>query len=200
MNRALRFARLFAQEVSLPWAATMHPADLAAAPSDCLGQLARDGLVRVLVGLESPDPKIVRLAGKHYDPACIPELALKLAYHGIRGMFTFIVGWPDADAGHYGRTIDCAFGICHVWEEHQAKIHFLEPWPGTPIFELLARRGFRFPETLTQWADIDYYQAKYAMIHDPARVGEVRDANRRLSRMALGLGLTSYGLMTYVPL
>jgi anaerobic magnesium-protoporphyrin IX monomethyl ester cyclase len=181
MNRALHFARLFASEVGLPWAATMHPADLAAASEECLGQLARDGLVRVLVGLESPDPRIVRLAGKQYDPAIISGLVAKLARNRIRGMFTFIVGWPDADRDHYLRTIECAFAIRDVWEEHQAKIHFLEPWPGTPIFEFLSRRGFQFPQTLAEWADIDYYQAKYAMIHDPEWVSEIRDANRRLS-------------------
>lgn len=181
MNRATHFARLFANEVGLPWAAAMHPADLGAASDAVLGQLAEAGLIRVLVGLESPDPRIVRLAGKQYDPVNIIELVSKLARKRIRGMFTFIVGWPDADGDQYSRTIECALAIRDVWVEHQVKIHFLEPWPGTPIFELLSRRGFRFPQTLEEWADIDYYQAKYAMIHDPDKVGEIRDINKRLS-------------------
>ena len=181
MSRAQQFSRLFAEKISLPWAATMHPSDLDHASSNYLDQLASDGLVRVLVGLESPDPAIVRLAGKQYDPTGIPELAKKLAKARIRGMFTFIVGWPDADPAHYSRTIESAFGIRDIWEEHQAKIHFLEPWPGTPIYRLLSRRGFCFPQTLHEWANIDYYQAKYAMIHDPERLHEIRNANRRLS-------------------
>jgi radical SAM superfamily enzyme YgiQ (UPF0313 family) len=181
MGRALGFARRFAADVGLPWAATMHPADLAGATKDCLAELARHGLSRLLVGLESPDAKIVKLAGKQYDPALIPGLAQKLAQAHIRGMFTFIVGWPDADPAHYDRTIRCAFQIRATWEEHQAKIHFLEPWPGTPVFTLLARRGFAFPQTLREWARVDYYQAQYSSIHDPTRVAEVRDANRRLS-------------------
>lgn len=181
MGRALDFARRFATDVGLPWAATMHPADLAITPEDCLCELALHGLARVLVGLESPDPKVVKLAGKQYDPALIPSLAEKLTRARIRGMFTFIVGWPDADPGHYDRTIQCAFLVRAAWEEHQAKIHFLEPWPGTPIFTLLTRRGFSFPQTLSEWARVDYYQAQYSTIHDPNRVAEIRDANRRLS-------------------
>lgn len=181
MRRALRFSHIFSKEIGIPWAASIHPADLAITPDQILQQLNREGLVRLLVGLESPDPKIIRLAGKQYDPAIIPELAKKLARNRIRGMFTFIVGWPDTTPEHYELTIKCAFDICSIWEEHQAKIHFLEPWPGTPIFNLLVRRGFRFPKNIAEWADIDYYQAQFAMIHDLAWIDAVRDANRKLS-------------------
>lgn len=181
MPRAMRFAHQFFDEVGVPWAASMHPGDLVPLSEECLHDLSRLGLVRLLIGLESPDARIVRLAGKQYDPSRIMELASKLARARIRGMFTFMVGWPDADPDHYGRTVDCAVKIRDIWEEHQAKIHFLEPWPGTPIFEILARRGFQFPQTIREWANIDYYQAEYAMIHDPKRLDEIRDANRRLS-------------------
>lgn len=181
IRRAIHFSRLFKDEVGIPWAASMHPSNLLSLSEECLEQLAHNGLVRVLVGLESPDPGIVKLAGKRYDPLRIPEMARKLAKARIRGMFTFIVGWPNADPSHYELTIECAFGIRAIWEEHQAKIHFLEPWPGTPIYKLLSSRGFCFPKTINEWADIDYYQAKYTMFQAPERHADVQDANRRLS-------------------
>lgn len=181
MPRAMQFSRHFSQEVGIPWAASIHPGDLLPLGEDSLYDLSKQGLARLLIGLESPDARILKLAGKQYDPMGIPELAHKLARAKIRGMFTFVVGWPDAPPGHYGRTIEYAKGICEIWTEHQAKIHFLEPWPGTPIFEMLKRRGFLFPQTVSEWADIDYYQAQYAMIHDQIKLDEVRDANRRLS-------------------
>ncbi|MEX1258145.1 MAG: radical SAM protein [Gemmatimonadota bacterium] len=181
LDRASLFARRFAEELGLPWAATLHPADLSAMPDSKLAELADLGLARVLVGLESPDTKIVRLAGKRYDPAHIPELVERLATAGIRGMFTFIVGWPGADPGHYERTYECARAVRGTWSEHQAKVHFLEPWPGTPIFTLIQREGFVAPRTLNEWAKIDYYQARYASIHDPGQVDRVREVNRELS-------------------
>lgn len=181
INRALQFAHQFFNEVGIPWAASIHPGDLMLLTEDSLCDLFKHGLVRLLIGLESPDARILKLAGKQYDPKGIPELARRLARAKIRGMFTFIVGWPDVDPDHYGRTIECALGIREIWTEHQAKIHFLEPWPGTPIFKLLKRRGFLFPLTISEWANIDYYQAQYAMIHDQRKLDEVRDANRRLS-------------------
>jgi radical SAM superfamily enzyme YgiQ (UPF0313 family) len=84
MGRALGFACRFATAVGLPWAATMHPADLAAATDGCLAELARHGLSRLLVGLESPDAKIIKLAGKQYDPSLIPGLTEKLARSPFR--------------------------------------------------------------------------------------------------------------------
>lgn len=179
--RAILFAHQFFNEVGVPWAASIHPDDLILLSEDCLCDLARHGLMRLLIGLESPDAWIVRLAGKQYDPSEIPKIASKLAHARIRGMFTFMVGWPDADDNHYDRTVECALAIRAIWEEHQAKIHFLEPWPGTPIFEILVRRGFHFPQTIWEWANIDYYQVQYAMIHDQKRLDDIRDANRRLS-------------------
>ncbi|MBN1173589.1 MAG: radical SAM protein [Micromonosporaceae bacterium] len=180
--RAGLFANLFAETVGLPWAASLHPADLAAMGDRQLRHLAAQGLCRVLVGLETPVPELVRLAGKRYDPAVIPVLAGRLAQAGIRGMFTFIVGWPDAPAEHYDQTIACAHQIRRVWDEHQCKIHFLEPWPGTPVHRLLVRRGgLASPQTLREWSRIDYYQAQYAALHDERYTTVVREANAVLS-------------------
>ena len=180
-QRAMIFAERFKAKVDLPWAATIHPADLELYSSSELCWLARNGLARVLVGLESPNKDITKLAGKQYRPENAQRLASRLADAGIRGMFTFIVGWPGALESHYGETIAAAEAMREVWPEHQAKIHFLEPWPGTPIFRLLERRGMTRPRNLVEWSNIDYYQAKHMEIHDPNQVQAIQDANRRLS-------------------
>ena len=127
IERATAFASTFFAKLNLPWAATMHPADLTCLTENQIRQFADYGLSRVLVGLESPDPKLVKLAGKQYDPTQIPELARKLAAAHVRGMFTFIVGWPGADPKHYEETVECAkdiLGIC------------LNRHPGVPAFPI----------------------------------------------------------------
>ena len=179
--RGLAFAQALTAERPVPWAATLHPADLLAVADRDLAWLASLGLRRVLVGLESPVPAVVKLAGKAYDPGRIDELARKLDRHGIAGMFTFIVGWPGADASHYPATIEAAFGVQAVSARHQAKIHFLEPWPGTPMFMLLTRAAPRRPRTLQEWARIDYYFASLPGLHDPAWESRIRTANQELS-------------------
>lgn len=179
-ERGLRFARALSP-TGAPWAATLHPADLLELDDGKLGELAASGLRRVLVGLESPVKELVKLAGKAYDADRIPEMGAKLARHRIAGMFSFIVGWPGAEPTHYGRTIDAAFALRQVWSGHQAKIHFLEPWPGTPIFNLIARTDELPKRSLTEWAEIDYYFAHHPGLHDPAWEQRIREANAELS-------------------
>ena len=179
-ERGLRFARALSS-AGAPWAATLHPADLLELEDHKLGELAASGLRRVLVGLESPVKELVKLAGKAYDADRIPEMAAKLSRHRIAGMFTFIVGWPGAEPTHYQRTIDTAFALRSQWSGHQAKIHFLEPWPGTPIFNLISRNGGLPRRSLTEWADIDYYFAHHPGLHDPGWEQKIREANAELS-------------------
>ncbi|KUL29482.1 B12-binding domain-containing radical SAM protein [Actinoplanes awajinensis] len=179
--RAMAFAERFRSRVGARWASSLHPADLQAMPDAQLRASADAGLCRVLIGMETPVPELIRLSNKRYDPAGIETMVRRLTAAGIRGMFTFIVGWPDADPGHYQQTIDCAFAIKHLDPRHQCEIHFLEPWPGTPIAKMLARRGLQHPTTLSGWADVDYYQAQIPGLHDPAYTEIIRAANRNLS-------------------
>lgn len=180
-DRALAFADRLGAELRLPWAATIHPADLLKFSRSELFRLAECGLSRVLVGLESPLQEITKLAGKQYDPTMATELASRLAEAGIRGMFTYIVGWPGAPATHYSETIAAAEQMREIWAGHQAKIHFLEPWPGTPIFRLLSRQGLTIPRGLNEWAEVDYYQDEYMSLHDPKQIEAIQIANSRLS-------------------
>jgi anaerobic magnesium-protoporphyrin IX monomethyl ester cyclase len=181
LSRAHFFAKNFFSKAAVPWAATIYPDDLLNMDNAILNQLSKLGLRRLLIGLESPNTSIVKLSGKKYNPHLIPLIATKLKSVGVCGMFTFIVGWPDAPESHYEDTVRCAFNILKVWDEHQAKIHFLEPWPGTPIYNLLQKRGFTFPRSLQEWANIDYYQAQYMEIHDKSKTEMIRIANSKLS-------------------
>lgn len=182
VDRALTFARRLGQTPSVPWAATIHPDDLIHIDEHRLAELADLGLSRVLVGLESPVQSLVNLAGKRYQVEQIPTLATRLATHGIAGMFTFIVGWPGAHESHYQQTIEAAFSIRAISPMHQAKIHFLEPWPGTPMATLLTKRNLLLPtRTLREWADIDYYFAHLPKLHATEWETRIRQANEELS-------------------
>jgi len=182
INRAKIFADKLSMFGNVPWAASAHPNDILNIPEEYLIDLSKKRLSRLLIGLESPVENIVKLSGKIYDPELIPFLAVKLKNARIRGMFTYIVGWPNADNSHYYETLDNAFSIKKIWDEHQCKIHFLEPWPGTPIFKLVSRNlGLTPPSSLQEWSDIDYYQAQYSVLHNKSIEKLIRDANKELS-------------------
>lgn len=181
VDRGLRFAGEFVRRVGRAWAATIHPADLLQLHEADLAFLSSTGLRRVLVGLESADQALVIKAGKQFDVTRIPEIATKLSRHDIAGMFTFICGWPGADPAHYQRTVDSAYAIRSIDPRHQAKIHFLEPWPGTPIHRMLQRTHDLPDLTIEEWADVDYYFAHHLGLHDSRWEERIRAANKELS-------------------
>jgi len=181
LHRAFAFAQAFARTTRVPWAASIHPKDLLSLSDGVLLAFKHLGLCRLLIGLESPIDSILKLARKNYDASQIPVMAKRLAKAQIRGMFTFMVGWPNADNSHYDATIKCAYEIRRLWSEHQAKIHFLEPWPGTPIYRMLIKQGFHSPTSLEEWAYIDYYQAQFMQLQDSSIIKAVQQANAELS-------------------
>jgi hypothetical protein len=41
--------------------------------------------------------------------------------------------------------------------------------------------GFQSPRSLAEWAAIDYYQARYTMLHDTEQLESILQANQELS-------------------
>lgn len=165
---------------AIRWAASIHPKDAINLTDDELDILSNNGLSRLLIGLESPNIKVIEMAAKRYDPSRIPELATRLKYHNIVGMFTYIVGWPNVDESHYQETIDNAYMIKEIWNKHQAKIHFLEPWPGTEMYEEAKLAGYVAPCSLAEWSNVDYYQEQYHRIYNDKTKEIIKNANFEL--------------------
>lgn len=179
-KRAFEIISLAFQECSVRWAASIHPQDALNLTADELKLLSKSGLSRLLIGLESPNKEVIKVAAKNYDPTKIADLAEKLKLYGIVGMFTYIVGWPNISESHYQETIDNAYMIKKIWNEHQAKIHFLEPWPGTVIYEEARLAGYVAPSSLMEWANVDYYQEQFHRIYDKNLKELIRNANLEL--------------------
>jgi radical SAM superfamily enzyme YgiQ (UPF0313 family) len=167
-------------ERSIRWAASIHPQDAINLTHDELGILSDSGLSRLLIGLESPNKEIIEMAAKRYDTTRISDLATRLKQYGIVGMFTYIAGWPNIDESHYQETVDNAYMIKNIWGEHQAKIHFLEPWPGTEMYEEARLAGYVAPCSLAEWANVDYYQEQFHRIYNDNLKELIKNANLEL--------------------
>lgn len=178
MNRAIEFSRSIKQ-IGIRWGATMHPTALLRVKDSDLAVLRDSGLSRLMVGLESGNQLVINMVGKHYDTTKIPELACKLRDADIIGMFSFVVGFPSVPSEEYRDTIDAAHTIHGIWNQHQVKIHYASPWPGTELWSIAASiPGFSAPRTLSEWADYDYYVAQFCF-QDKKWEREITEINRR---------------------
>ncbi|NQE46423.1 hypothetical protein C5S31_10415 [ANME-1 cluster archaeon GoMg2] len=179
LKRAIDIA-LSIKNLKIKWGATMHPTMLDTMSEEKLKLLQNCGLSRVMVGLESGNQDVVNMVGKKFNVRRVPLMAKKLSNVGIVGMFTFIVGFPKAPKEEYKDTINTAEMIYNIWDQHQIKIHFASPWPGTKLWELSSTlQNFTYPQALEDWATYDYYlpQQKF---HDKTWEAAINEINKKM--------------------
>lgn len=142
------------------FAASAHPNNILSLTNSELSILKKNGLKRLLIGLESGVQEELDFIYKGIDIQQIPDLIKRLEDNGIIGSFTFIVGYPTMPLSNIQRTLDFVEKLASKTTIHEFKTHFYLPYPGTPFFELAKQCGFQEPRTLIEWAYYDYYQAQ----------------------------------------
>jgi radical SAM superfamily enzyme YgiQ (UPF0313 family) len=104
------------------------------------------------------------------------DTAEKCRRHGIGIIFNLIVGFPDEPDSSVDETLRLAATLCRMSPSFEAAIFFFKPYPGNPIADDLARRGFSLPATLEEWAAFDYVGSSGAWVDagKRARVDRVK--------------------------
>lgn len=144
--------------INIQWAASAHPNNLINYTEDEWELIEKSGCSRILIGAESGCQEVLDMIKKHTTLEKIDYVAKKLAEHHIIGSFTFIVGFPGEPKENVNMTIDFANKLLSYYSEHEAKIHFYLPYPGTPMYEKAKVYGFTPPSNLKEWAYYDYYK------------------------------------------
>lgn len=157
-QRSLLFAERV-KDYDILWAASSHPGTLMKLEDGDLKLLKESGCTRLLIGAESGSQNIMDLIQKKFKVIDLIPLAIRLRNAGIVGSFTFIVGFPKSpDPDEFSKTLEMGRKIRRVWHNHEVKVHFYAPYPGTPLWQRAIDAGFRPPHKLEEWAEYDYYQ------------------------------------------
>jgi anaerobic magnesium-protoporphyrin IX monomethyl ester cyclase len=154
LRRSLRFT----------WAATMR-ADQGARLEDAEWALCkRSGLRRVMVGVESGSQAMMDWLKKDIKLEQVFETAERMVRHGIAGIFPFIVGFPDETDESVEATLSVIRRLRSMCPDFEVSVYFYQPYPGSPIAEMVWRRGYRKPVSLADWADFDYVGSRGAWV------------------------------------
>lgn len=157
-DRTLEFARqVVERDHDIRWAAAVHPRNLDRLSDDEFRLLARSGASRLLMGAESGVQDELQLINKGTDRDMLLRLAHRCTDHGIVASFSFVTGYPGSPAAHVETTLEFAEELHQAGPEHEAKVHFYAPYPGTPLYPVAVRHGFRPPASLEEWCGYDYY-------------------------------------------
>ena len=122
---------------------------------DLIEQAARAGLRSLFVGFESFSAENLRASNKKQNLARdYGEVTRRLSDLGIMINGSFVFGMDDDDADVFERTVDWAVrhGVT------TATFHIMTPYPGTRLFERLAREG---RITSRDWDRFDTRQVVY---------------------------------------
>jgi anaerobic magnesium-protoporphyrin IX monomethyl ester cyclase len=144
------------RRLPISWAATMRADQGARLAPGTLELCKRSGLRRVLVGVESGSPDMLRRIKKDITVEQVLETAARCQAAGIRVRFPFIVGFPDEDESSVAATLGLAKRLRAMSPDFETEVFYFKPYPGSPITEDAVARGYELPQTLDQWTTFDY--------------------------------------------
>jgi radical SAM superfamily enzyme YgiQ (UPF0313 family) len=125
-----------------------------------LDKLARSGLRMLFMGAESGDDDTLKLMNKGGSSGTAQTLAIveRLKRFGIVPELSFVLGNPpdpDADAD---KTMRFIRKVKHINPATELILYLYTPTPqeGSLLLDEAVKLGFRFPETLEEWAGEDW--------------------------------------------
>jgi radical SAM superfamily enzyme YgiQ (UPF0313 family) len=152
----------FAERVA--WTATMRADQGARLDDDLLAKCKRSGLRRVMIGVESGSPEMLKRIKKDITLEQVYESTERVARHGIGAILNFIVGFPGESDESMQQSLDVAARLRAMSPGFEVALFYFRPYPGNPIADELLREGYQFPATLEAWADFDYIGGREAWV------------------------------------
>ncbi|MSR05827.1 MAG: radical SAM protein [Gemmatimonadetes bacterium] len=144
------------RKLPISWAATMRADQCARMPDDVLQTAKRSGLRRVLVGVESGSPEMLKRIAKDVTIEQIMITAERCRVLGLRVQFPFIVGFPGEDDESVAASFSLAKRLRAMSPDFETHIFYFKPYPGSAITQDAVNQGYRLPQSLDEWANFDF--------------------------------------------
>jgi radical SAM superfamily enzyme YgiQ (UPF0313 family) len=146
-------------------------------------KLKRSGVAMIFMGAESGDDETLKRMNKGGKSSTALTLALveRMKHYGIVPELSFVLGSPPEPRADIEATIAFIRRIKQVNPAAELVLYIYTPVPqeGSILLDEATRLGFRFPETLDQWASDEW--ARFALRRDPGTPW-FRDGVRRRVR------------------
>lgn len=145
-----------ARELPITWTATLRADQACRLGDDLFAKIVRSGLRRVMVGVESGSQAMLDRLKKDMTVEQVRQTAELCKRHGLGAIFNFIVGFPGESDDSMQATLALAKELRRSDPAFETPIFYYRPYPGNPMAEQSANRGYVFPRGLEAWADFDY--------------------------------------------
>ena len=148
--------RFLTRGLPITWTATLRADQACRLGEDLFAKTVRSGLRRVMVGVESGSQEMLDRLQKDMKLEQVRRTAEMCSRHGVGAIFNFIVGFPGESEQSMQATLALAKELRRSNPDFETPIFYYRPYPGNPMADLSAERGYVFPRGLEEWADFDY--------------------------------------------
>jgi anaerobic magnesium-protoporphyrin IX monomethyl ester cyclase len=148
--------RFLKSGLRITWTATLRADQACRLGEDLFAKTVRSGLRRVMVGVESGSQEMLDRLQKDMKLEQVRRTAEMCTRHGVGAIFNFIVGFPGESEQSMQATLALAKELRRSNPDFETPIFYYRPYPGNPMADLSAERGYVFPRGLEEWADFDY--------------------------------------------
>lgn len=135
------------------WAGTLRADQGVRLPEEAWRLCVESGLRRVLVGVETGSPEMMKRIWKDTTVDAVLETAEKCRRHDVGVIFSFIVGFPGETREQLEQTLTLITRLRAMSPRFETPIFYYKPYPGSA---LASEVQDQVPRTLDEWADFDY--------------------------------------------
>jgi anaerobic magnesium-protoporphyrin IX monomethyl ester cyclase len=155
-SRVAEVAEQFlSRDMSFSWAATMRADQGVRLGEDVFKLCVKSGMRRVLIGVESGSPAMLKRIKKDTTIDQIVSSAEMCARNNVAVIFSFIVGFPDETPDEVMQTVSLIKKLRSMSPNFETPIFYYKPYPGS---EISAEFTAEMPQSLEAWAEFDYVQ------------------------------------------
>ena len=135
------------------WAGTLRADQGVRLPDETWRLCVESGLRRVLVGVETGSPEMMKRILKDTTVDAVIETAAKCRKHGIDIIFSFIVGFPGETRQQLEDTLALIKTLRAMSPRFETPIFYYKPYPGSALADNVQDQ---VPRSLDEWANFDY--------------------------------------------
>ncbi|MDD5675034.1 MAG: radical SAM protein [Chitinivibrionales bacterium] len=148
---------MIARGFDFKWKATIRIDTLNTYDQAMLDLLDKSGFMEMAMGAESGSDKILNLVKKKIKRSDIVASAQRLAQSRMIPQYSFMSGFPTETIQDLHQTLDCMDELWSINKSIKVNgLFFATPFPGTELFDLAIQNGYKPPQDLAEWADIDF--------------------------------------------
>ncbi len=127
--------------------------------------MERAGLKMILTGSESGEQEVLDLIKKDANVEDIYEFTRKCAKHDIKVLFSYMSGIPWSDDALYNKRrvsqeisniLTQVDKLLKISNNNRFMIYAYTPLPGSSMYEMAIKYGFKEPTSLRQWSEFLY--------------------------------------------